>query len=369
MVELDLPDPLRRLDGARVTSAEEWQSARRSEILNLFQTHVYGRPTVGRPGEMTFNVVTRDSSAMGGLATLQVITIKIENPQRTDSLSVEVVSFVPNRSPKPVPGFVLINNRSRGHTDPTRTHQSDFWPAEAAIARGFGIAAFHVSDVDPDKNDFTDGVHKVFDGGIRVARDTWGALAAWAWGASRVLDYLLTDSDFDGGNIAIVGHSRGGKAALVAGACDERFALVISNNSGESGASLARRPVGERISDIVANFPHWFCENYFAYCDRENELPVDQHELLALIAPRMVYVASASEDEWADPEGEFLSLVHAAPVYALHGKTGLPTSTWPAPNTQILGDGMGYHLRQGSHALTRYDWDRFMDFYDAMLKR
>jgi hypothetical protein len=216
--------------------------------------------------------------------------------------------------------------------------------------------------VDPDEDAFDNGVHQLFDAGVRT-ESSWGALAAWAWGASRALDYFETDALIDAKRVAVVGHSRGGKAALVAGATDERFALTISNDSGEGGAALARRPVGESILAINTTFPHWFALKYRDYNGAPENLPEDQHELVALMAPRAVYVASASLDTWADPEGEFLSAVHAAPVYELFGYSGLGTDQFPAVGQHVHGQQIGYHLRQGEHDLTQLDWDLYMDFF------
>jgi hypothetical protein len=269
------------------------------------------------------------------------------------------------RSPRPCPAFLLICNRERACIDADRAVRSPFWPAEALIARGCAAAAFQIDDVDPDRADgFAEGIRAAFGSDTSdTSGDSWGAIAAWAWGASRAMDWLQTVPDIDASRVGVVGHSRGGKAALWCGAQDERFALTISNNSGCTGAALARGKTGERIAAINKSFPYWFCDNYKRFGDHEDDLPVDQHELLALIAPRLLYVASATNDAWADPRGEFRSCLAAEPVYRLFGRRGVVGGDRPPPPETPLPDGaIGYHLRTGDHDLTPYDWERFMDF-------
>lgn len=350
---------------AGVDNAADWKNRRRPEIIELFRQHVYGR-VPQTPSTTTFKVVERNPHAMGGMATLKRVEVTLT--RGAESLVIPVTLFTPNQAPKPAPTFLLICNRGRENIDPTRQTKSPFWPAEEVVARGYGIAAFHNSDVDPDKHDgFRDGAHRLLDIAPR-GPDAWGTIAAWAWGASRVLDYLVTDKDVAHDRVAVIGHSRGGKTALWAGAQDERFALVISNDSGTTGASLARRraPGKESVARINKVFPHWFSENYKTYGDREAELPVDQHMLLALMAPRALAVGSADQDRTADPRGEFLSTVHASPAWLLFGKKGLGAADMPAIGGTIDGDGVHYHLRAGKHDLTLADWERYLDFADQV---
>lgn len=364
-----LPDPLTALDGKKITTAEQWQKVRRPEVLELFRKYVYGR-VPATPYEKSFKVVNQDPKAMDGAATLKQIEITIAAGGKSRVIHLSL--FVPNRATKPVPAFLLICNRGPENIDPTRKEKSEFWPAEEAIARGYAVAAFLNADVDPDKKDgYKDGIRAMLDGGSRPP-DAWGTIAAWAWGASRCLDYLETDKDIARDKVAVIGHSRGGKTALWAGAEDERFAIACSNDSGNTGAALSRRQMKgkETVAIINKGFPHWFNENYKTYGGRESELPVDQHMLISLIAPRAVCVASASLDLWADPRGEFLSTVQAGRVYGLFGKAGLGKAPeMPAIGEAIHGDGAHYHLRDGKHNLTLIDWNFYMDFADKVFKR
>lgn len=366
--DLKLPDPLLTLGGEKVTTKEAWQTTRRAEVLELFRKHVYGRAPVGRPEDLKFEVIDSAPDAMEGKATRKQVRISWRGPGGEGSL--KLVLFIPNGLNKPAPCFLLICNRpAAANIDPTRAVKSPFWPAEQIVARGYAAAAFYNGDVVPDKHDeFKSGVFKTFDSSTEPrSAEAWATIAAWAWGASRALDYLVTDAGIDAKRVAVVGHSRGGKTALWAGAEDERFAMVVSNDSGSTGAALARGKTGERIRDINRGFPHWFNGNYKTFADREEELPVDQHMLAALIAPRLLYIASATEDDWAHPKNEFLSGVHASPVYGLYGLEGLTGKTFPKPDAPVQGGGIGYHLRTGKHNLTEYDWGCFMDLAGRMM--
>jgi hypothetical protein len=361
-----LPDPLAN-GTRRVTTREEWPSRRR-EILELFREHVYGR-SPGRPERLRFQILEENAHVMDGAATLKRVAVLSSQSGREHRF--ELTLFLPNARPA-VPLFLLLNNRSIRDTDPTRKERSGFWPAEAIIARGYGIAALQNSDLAPDdKVRFREGAIRLFEGdapGPR-ARDAWGALAAWAWGTSRAMDYLMTDSRVAASRVAVVGHSRGGKAALWAGAEDERFALIVSNESGEGGAALSRRQYGETVARITDSFPHWFADNYKSFGGREDAMPIDQHMLLALMAPRALYVASADEDLWADPRGEFLSQVHASPVYALFGDPRVEARDMPPLDRPLTAGRRGYHVRTGGHNLTPYDWERFVDFADTLWRK
>jgi hypothetical protein len=361
-----LPDPLGS-GSTRVAAASGWP-ARRAQILELFRANVYGR-SPGRPEHLDFKVIEENASAMEGGATLRRVAIVSRQGARTHQF--ELTLFLPNGRTGAVPVFLLINNRPATNTDPTRREKSGFWPAEQVIARGYGIAALQYGQLAPDNKDtFRDGAIALFDGVTASGQPlTWGAVAAWAWGASRAMDYFLTDTRIDPARVAVVGHSRGGKAALWAGAEDERFSLVISNESGETGAALSRRGFGETVERINTSFPHWFAAAYKDFNGREPSLPIDQHMLLSLAAPRAVYVASADEDLWSDPRGEFLSLAAASPGFALWGDTPIRDDQMPALETPFVSGRRGYHVRSGVHNLLPYDWDRFADFAERVWKK
>jgi hypothetical protein len=361
-----LPDPLKG-KGAAVTTAAQWP-ARPAEILNLFRDTVYGR-SPGRPEHLDFTVIQEDPRAMDGQATLKRVTIASRQGPRSHHF--ELLLFVPNARAGRVPVFLLINNRAASNTDPTRKEKSGFWPAEQLVARGYGIAAIQYGQLAPDNKDtYREGAMTLFgDATQQSPRYSWGAIAAWAWGASRAMDYLATDARIDAAHVAVVGHSRGGKAALWAGAEDERFAMVVSNESGEGGAALSRRMFGETVERINTSFPHWFTATYKTFNGREAELPLDQHMLLALSAPRALYVASADEDLWSDPRGEFLSLAASSPVFALWGDAPIRPEQMPPLDTPLIAGRRAYHVRTGVHNLTPYDWDRFADFADRVWTR
>lgn len=394
---LPLPDALTCVGGSKVTDAKTWQTKRRAEVLRLFENHVYGR-SPAKPANLIFEVTKTDPLALGGKATRKEIAIYLTG--KRDGPRLDLLVFAPNDAKGPVPAFLgcnfngnhavhndpgitlnprwmrttrdskhVVNNRA---TEASRGSEASRWQVEMIIAKGYALATYYYGDVEPDHAEgWKDGLRAALSkggAGTQFAPDAWGAIGAWAWGLSRGLDYLEKDKAIDAKQVAVIGHSRLGKTSLWAGASDERFAMVISNNSGEGGASISRRDFGETIAVLNKNFPHWFCGNYKQYTDHAEKLPVDMHELAALAAPRPLYIASAEEDKWADPKGEFLAGKLAEPVYALFGKLGTGVAEWPAVN-QPVGEFIGYHVRTGKHDVTAYDWEQYLRFADKHFKK
>ncbi|MES2477286.1 MAG: acetylxylan esterase [Verrucomicrobiota bacterium] len=353
------PDPLIAPEGTAATNAEIWREHVRPGTLQLFRQQVYGARPVDKPDDFKAEIVS-ESEALDGTAIRKEIRLSYSGPGGQGGFTA--VLFVPKAATKPAPAFVLIN-----FVDPDpdlKKNRAGLWPVREIIARGHATACFNFNAVDPDRSDgFKDGVRALF-GKQAPGPGAWGALSAWGWGASRVMDYLETDKAIDAKRVAIIGHSRAGKAAVWCGAEDERFALVVSNNSGSGGAALSRGKTGERVADITTRFPHWFCQNYANFANREDSLPIDQHQLLGLIAPRLLYVASATDDAWAHPENEFKSCVLAGPVFRLYGKKGLESDTQPPPDKAMLDGNIGYHLRTGKHDMLVSDWNHYLDFAD-----
>ena len=355
----DLPDPLVLAGGGRVTTVLDWKNQQRPALLKFFRENVYGvRPDTQYA--VTHHEVDRRENAFGiGAIARQIRTTIKANDQ---SHWFDFVIVVP-KSAQPVPVVVQINNRYYIPLDKAVDEFDPFWPVEKLVRRGYATAAFHTSDVDPDKRDgYAGGIRALLDDPSADEATRWRCLSSWGWAASRVLDFALEQPEIDGEKTAIVGHSRGGKAALWAGAEDERFTLMYSNSSGCGGAALSRRAYGETVARITRNFPHWFGERFATYSDREYALPVDQHQLIGLLAPRAVYVASADEDLWADPKGEYTSLLNAGSVFDLFGLNHIKDPEMPPLNIPRHVGSTGYHIRTGVHNLTEQDWGNFLDF-------
>ena len=391
-----LPDPLVMNNGRKITSASQWR-ARRQEILKRYETHVYGRtPAAAKAARISFSETSRDPKALGGLATRKEVTVYLTG--KKDGPKMFVLFYIPNARTQAAPVFLglnfngnqaisndpgitlasswlrdgketgAVNNRA---TEKSRGTEASRWAVEMALKRGYAVATIYNGDLFPDHKDgLKESVIPYFyrNGQISQEADDWNALGAWAWGLSRAVDYIEKDKDLDAKRIALLGHSRLGKGALWAGAQDERFALVISNEGGEGGAALARRNYGETVERINTSFPYWFNANFKKYNKDVASLPVDQHMLLVLMAPRPLYVASAVEDQWADPLGEFLSAKAADPVYRLLKTDGLGVTEMPGLHQPVTTT-IGHHIRAGKHDVTSYDWEQYLNFADKHLRR
>lgn len=380
-----LPELLRMADGRKVTTADEWRRLRRPEVLRLFEANQFGKTVAGR-GRVVFQAAEVEKGALNGKAVRKQITVLWEG--KPDGAKGDLLLYLPAGTKGAVPVFLGLNFGGNhtvqadrgirlpevwGRKPPATKHRAEessrgsaasSWQVEMILSRGYGLATMYYGDIEPDFNGGLEyGARRQFlpPGKTEFAADEWGAIGGWAWGLSRIVDYLESDSDVDSRHIALMGHSRLGKTALWAGAQDERFGIVISNNSGEGGAAISRHAAGEDVARLNEVFPHWFCRNYRKYGGREKELPVDAHMLVALMAPRPVYVASAEEDKWADPEGEFMAAAEAGVVYELFGKKGLGSREMPGIHQPVMNT-VGYHIRAGKHDVTAYDWEQYLKF-------
>ena len=371
-----LPPILVSTEGRPITTPEEWFTIRRPQIMALFGNLVYGVvPQPESPVRTTFEVTATDPGYMDGKATRKDVRIRFGNDR--GSAEMRILVFTPNGVGRPVPAFLLhsfADTRDGGHDPrPERPgHTRNGLPLGEFFARGFGFVVVPQGDlVRHNEVEFLGGVHPLFyrAGQSFPKANEWGVIATVSWSASRAMDYLETDPDIDARRIAAMGHSKMGKATLWTCAQDPRFALAISAQSGCGGASLWRRNYGETLEKMVTRFPYWLCRNAWKFARNEDDLPVDQHMLLACIAPRPVYVASGAEDHWADPRGEYLVAHHATEVYRLLGRTGLDDDE-PPPVGRVLAAGdVGYHNRAGGHSVERFDWLRFIEFAERHLKR
>jgi hypothetical protein len=402
----DYPPVLRMADGAAVTTEEAWRTQRRPELAGMFERWMYGRvPAEARQVTVKAREVGR-SVVLGGKAVMKRVELTLERRDGRDvGRSVgrmELLMFLPAEAKgqvggpveRRVPMFVGINfcgNQSvfedgsipltenyvawgKGIVDHRATEASRGqdvagWPVAAIIERGYGLATFHAGDIDPDRADFSDGVQAQFyrEGQTGPGDEEWGSIGAWAWGLSRAADYLMTDAQVDAQRVMVIGFSRYGKTALWAGAMDERFAMVVAVQAGCGGTAPSRGTVGESVKVITTKFPHWFCGEFAKFGDRVEELPMDQHGLMAMVAPRPLLVTAATGDEWSNPAGQYEMARLAGEVYRLLGVDG-PTGPMPGedeePTTRL-----GFFIRAGKHSQTEQEWKAAMDFADRHLGR
>lgn len=396
-----LPDPLVMLDGTPVTSARQWTRQRRPELQALFQHYMYGE-LPPKPGQLDFKSEVVDKKFLNGAATLKLVTITIPG---SVSPKIDLLVITPN-AVKKAPVFIALNfcGNHAIHADPriplaqsfmggnckgctngqataaARGTQAADWPLEQIIARGYALATFSNADVDSDRAPVSDGVYawlakqRTGSATNSLTADR-GCIAGWAWGFQRCVDYLVTDRAIDAKRIAAVGHSRNGKTALLAAAFDERIALAIPHQAGCGGTAPSRasaaaralqpngRPFSETTAVINKAFPHWFNAEFKKFNDAPEKLPFDQHELVALMAPRPVLLSNATGDQWADPSGQFAVLQAAEPVYRLLKAGGCDATVMP-PEGQLVSSKLGYYIRSGKHSMLEADWLVFMQFAD-----
>ena len=390
----NLPDPLVFANGSPVATPAQWPK-RRDELLHLLTEQMYGRMPE-RPAEMRFHVFDMDHHALGGKATREQVSVLFRGTE--DGPRMDLLVYIPNRVQHPpvILGFNFWGNetispdpgirisdrwvesgpttsldlscvKNNQATEGCRGIDQKRWPVEKILDAGYALATAYRGDVDPDrKNGYNESIRSAWPQ-LAQGGDNFSTIAAWAWAMSRAMDYLQHDPLVDGDRVIAFGWSRLGKAAIWAGATDPRFAAVISNESGAGGAKIFHDVHGETILDLNTHFPYWFCTNFKQYNGRDAELPFDQNQVLALIAPRPLYIASAILDENADPQGEFLAALAVTRVYRFLGSTGLPTTVWPAVDQPVLGR-VSYHVRTGVHSVTDFDWQQYLRFADAYVK-
>ena len=357
------PILMKTLSGEMITDKQSWESFRKDEILHLFQHYVYGERPVERPEDLSFHVEAVNEDFHG------IIYKKITVSFRGYSFPVR--AFLP-KADHPVPAFVYgMHEYEEERSNLDKDLDCTYVPVIDITSRGYAVFVIYFSTIYPDCDhhaDYQAGIFTVLSPDrARRKESDWASISAWSWAESRVMDYIETDPAIDKDNVAVVGHSRGGKTALWCGATDSRFSLVISNCSGCTGAAMLRGKTGEHI-DYITSVTDWFCANYSKYRDQENLLPVDQHMLLALMAPRLLYVASSSLDDWADPRSERRACVLASEAYELYGKKGVILPSLEAVevecDTAYHEGTIGYHVASGDHGICPSDWKMFMDFWD-----
>ncbi len=369
-----LPDPLTAANGTKVRDAKGW-AARRAEILRLYETEIYGRIPPNAP-KVVWRIGDTDPGAREGASIMKRVIGRIGDG--ADAPEIKVTVHTPAAAKKPVPIILLVNFGGGPPPPPGAPARggppSDPPAAADILARGWGYATVGYLDIQPDRADTfnlgvigrTLGAQTTPDpakpAGMKPRDDEWGTISAWAWGVSRIIDYFESDTAIDARRIAVFGHSRLGKTVLWASALDPRIAVVFSSCAGEMGSSLARRDWGETVDDMAQNFPWQFAGNFQKWPGRWNDMPVDAHMLVALSAPRPVFVTGGTTDQWADPVGEFLSLVAAGPVYRLLGKKDVGATAVPALDTPLIAGDLGYHYHTGGHTATPADWKAFLEF-------
>ena len=366
-VQRNVPALMKTFGGADVKSVADWENIRRPELLARFEKEVFGvRPKAAdERHRVSFRTLwTRD--ALDGKSVKKLVAVDFDGPK--GKFSFPFTAYLP-KTQTPVPAFVHIALRKMPVEADGEVVPGDNWPVDDIVGRGFATASFVVTNIAQDAFvGFSKGVFAAVEDEAERTPESWATLSAWAWGASRVLDWMATEPSIDEKRVAVVGHSRGGKTALWAGATDGRFAMACSNGSGCTGAKLNHMdiPKSESIKQVL-RFRHWFCRNYDKYAGKEMEMDFDQHELLALVAPRLMCIGSGSQDRWAGPPGEWASARLASPAWELYGKKGLVATSMPALGGSQQDGSVAYHLHDGPHNLGRFDWARYMDFMEKRM--
>lgn len=359
-----LPDPLVTFDKRRVTSAEMWFKQRRPEILQFYRDEIYGAVPANAP-KVAWEVTETDNNARMGLAIMRRIVGRMGDKE--DGPRMNLTVYTPAKAKGPVPVLLNLTFAMR----PGGRPPGSFDLIEETLNRGWGYAALGYTDIQPDRpNRWTAGVIGLTlkEGQTKPAANEWGTISAWAWGLSRTIDYFQTDKSINAKQIAITGASRLGKTVLWASAQDERVAAVFAAVPGEMGASLIRRDWGETLDDMAQNFGYQFAGNLQKWAGKWNDLPVDQHMLIALSAPRPVFVSGGIKDQWSDPKGQFLALVAAGPVYRLLGKKDLGVTQMPALDKPVSDGNLAYHYHSSGHTILPADWKIFFDFAERHYK-
>ena len=365
----NVPELLVSSAGERIVTSEQWERVRRPEIVKTLQEQEYGVRPIERPADLAFSETAAPEACYGGKAVRKRIRATYSGPGGKGEMNFSV--WIPTAK-RLAPVFIHSSPRPSETADDINGPRPVYWlPVDDIVSRGFAVAAYCNQEVAadwPGPDVATSGVFKVFgpqDASKRGPTE-WGILSAWAWGMSRILDWVETEPLLDAKRAAAVGLSRNGKTALVAGAFDTRFALTISCCSGCSGAKLNHMQLWESESiKAIMVAKKWFCPNYKQYVGRDRKMPFDQHWLLALVAPRLIYVSSASEDAWAGQRGEFAALELASPAWRLYGMPGLIAHGFPKADVPLHAGNAAYHLRTGLHDITRYDWQCYMDFAEG----
>ncbi len=367
-----LPDPLVLKNGQPVKDAATWWNQRRPEILEDFRAEMYGRIPDNTP-KVTWEVTGTNTNAVGGLAIKKTIVGHIDNSRySTANPGIHITLFTPANAQGPVPMIVVVVAGPGGYGAPragtlvTELEPPPGSPLYQLLAIGWGYATMEVG---PVQNDYSGGLTSGIIGLLSEGRprkpDDWGALSAWAWGLSRAMDYFETDKSVDAKQMGVEGHSRYGKAALLAAALDPRWAIVFASCSGEGGAKPSRRNYGETVDNVASS--HWFAPNFHKYAGHWNDLPVDSDELIAMVAPRPVFLNGGISDQWADPHGAFLAAVAAGPVYRLLGRQDLGSTEMPAPDTALTSGEIAFRYHAGGHT-DAPDWPAFLQFAQRHLK-